>query len=140
MTVKTRQIGPCFAAEVEGIDMRKPLTAEEVAAVHAGMDEFAVLVFHDQHIDDEQQLAFSRSLGQLEKTVGASLRAPEDYRLPTTFAGCSPSATGSGIPTARSRSCPRSTRCCTPAASRPGAATRSSPTCARPTTPSTTRQ
>jgi alpha-ketoglutarate-dependent 2,4-dichlorophenoxyacetate dioxygenase len=48
-----------------------------------------VLVFHDQHIDDEQQLAFSRSLGQLEKTVGASLRAPEDYRLPTTFADVS---------------------------------------------------
>ena len=89
MSVKMRQVGPCFAAEVEGIDMRKPLSAGEVAAIHAGMDEYAVLVFHDQHIDDEQQLAFSRSLGQLEKTVGASLRAPEDYRLPTTFADVS---------------------------------------------------
>ena len=64
MTVKTRQIGPCLAAEVEGIDMRKPLSPEDVAAIHAGMDEYAVLVFHDQDIDDEQQLAFSRSLGQ----------------------------------------------------------------------------
>ena len=89
MAVKMRQVGPCFAAEVEGIDMRKPLSAEEVAKIHAGMDQYAVLVFHDQHIDDEQQLAFSRSLGQLEKTVGASLRAPEDYRLPTTFADVS---------------------------------------------------
>src|SRR6266849_6495607 len=89
MTVKTRQIGPCFAAEVEGIDMRKPLSPDEVAAIHAGMDEYAVLVFHDQHIDDEQQLAFTRSLGEIEHAIGTSLRAPEDYRLPTSFADVS---------------------------------------------------
>jgi alpha-ketoglutarate-dependent 2,4-dichlorophenoxyacetate dioxygenase len=89
MTVKMRQIGPCFAAEVEGIDMRKPLSPDEVTAVHDGMNEYAVLVFHDQYIDDEQQLAFSRSLGELEHSVGASLRAPEEYRLPTTFADVS---------------------------------------------------
>jgi len=89
MPVITRQIGPCFAAEVEGIDMTKPLSPDEVAAVHAGMNEHAVLVFHDQHIDDDQQLAFSRSLGELEQAIGTSLRAPEEYRLPTTFADVS---------------------------------------------------
>ena len=87
--MKTRQIGPCFAAEVDDIDLCKPLTPDEVAAVHAGMDEFAVLVFHDQPLDDEQQLAFSRSLGELEHAIGTSLRAPDEYRLPTTFADVS---------------------------------------------------
>jgi alpha-ketoglutarate-dependent 2,4-dichlorophenoxyacetate dioxygenase len=53
------------------------------------MNEHAVLVFHDQPIDDEQQLAFSRSLGELERAVGTSLRAPDEYRLPTTFADVS---------------------------------------------------
>ncbi len=85
----TRQIGPCFAAEVEGIDMTRPLTPEEVAAIHAGMDRYAVLVFHDQPIDDEQQLAFTRSLGAIEHSVGTSLREPGQYRLPTTFADVS---------------------------------------------------
>jgi alpha-ketoglutarate-dependent 2,4-dichlorophenoxyacetate dioxygenase len=89
MPVAIRQIGPCFAGEVEGIDMRRPLTPEEVAAVHAGMDTHAVLVFHDQHIDDEQQLAFTRSLGEIEHAIGTSLRAPDEYRLPTTFADVS---------------------------------------------------
>src|SRR5207247_10310513 len=70
-------------------DMTRPLTPDEVAAVHAGMDQYAVLVFHDQPINDEQQLAFSRSLGELEHSVGASLRAPDEYRLPTTFADVS---------------------------------------------------
>jgi alpha-ketoglutarate-dependent 2,4-dichlorophenoxyacetate dioxygenase len=89
MSVHLKQIGPCFAGEVTGIDMTKALTADEVAAVHAGMDKYAVLVFHDQCIDDEQQLAFTRSLGEIEHSIGASLRAPEEYRLPTTFADVS---------------------------------------------------
>ena len=89
MPVIIRQIGPCFAAEVEGLDLTRPLSPEEVAAVHAGMTEHAVLVFHDQKLDDEQQLAFSQSLGELEQAVGTSLRAPEEYRLPTTFADVS---------------------------------------------------
>jgi alpha-ketoglutarate-dependent 2,4-dichlorophenoxyacetate dioxygenase len=84
-----RRIGPCFAAEVEGLDLTRPLSPAEVGAIHAGMNEHAVLVFHDQPIDDEQQLAFSRSLGELERAVGTSLRAPDEYRLPTTFADVS---------------------------------------------------
>ncbi len=69
--------------------MTKPLSPDDVAAIHAGMDMDAVLVFHDQRIDGEQQLAFSRSLGELEHAIGTSLRAPEEYRLPTTFADVS---------------------------------------------------
>ena len=89
MPFSASQIGPCFTAEVEGLDLTKPLSPEDVAAIHAGMDEYAVLVFHDQWLDDEQQLAFSQSLGPLEHAIGTSLRAPDEYRLPTTFADVS---------------------------------------------------
>ena len=90
MPVTIRQVGPCFAGEVAGIDMGKPLTPDEVAAIHAGMDRYAVLVFRDQqHIDDAQQLAFTKSLGEIEHAIGTSLRAAADYRLPTTFADVS---------------------------------------------------
>jgi alpha-ketoglutarate-dependent 2,4-dichlorophenoxyacetate dioxygenase len=89
MSLVTRQIGPCFAAEVEGVDPTRPLSADQVAAIHAAMDTHAVLVFHDQKLDDAQQLAFTRSLGEVEHAIGTSLRAPEEYRLPTTFADVS---------------------------------------------------
>jgi alpha-ketoglutarate-dependent 2,4-dichlorophenoxyacetate dioxygenase len=89
MAAKFRQVGPCFAAEVEGLDLTKPLSPEEVAAVHAGMDEYAVLVFHDQPLTDDQQLAFTVSLGSIERAIGTSLRAPDEYRLPNTFADVS---------------------------------------------------
>src|SRR5262245_45859348 len=89
MPFTARQVGPCFAAEVYGLDLTQPLSPENVAAIHAGMDRYAVLVFHSQSLDDEQQLAFTRSLGEIEHAIGTSLRAPDEYRLPTTFADVS---------------------------------------------------
>jgi alpha-ketoglutarate-dependent 2,4-dichlorophenoxyacetate dioxygenase len=89
MPTKMRQVRPCFAAEVEGIDIAKPLAPADVAAIHAGMDKYAVLVFRNQPMNDEQQLAFTRSLGNIEKAIGTGLRAPHEYRLPTTFADVS---------------------------------------------------
>ena len=89
MSITMRQVGPCFAAEVAGVDLSLPLSPGQVEAIHAGMDQYAVLVFHDQHISDEQQLAFTRSLGDIEHAIGTSLRAPDEYRLPTTFADVS---------------------------------------------------
>ena len=69
-----------FAGEVSGIDLTRRLSDEEVAAIHAGMDRFGVLVFHDQKLDDESQLAFSRQLGPLETATG-DIAAPEDRRI-----------------------------------------------------------
>ena len=89
MPVAIRQVGPCLAGEVAGIDLRRPLTADQATAIHGGMDRYAVLVFHDQMIDDEQQLAFTQSLGDIEHAIGTSLRAPDEYRLPTSFADVS---------------------------------------------------
>ncbi len=61
---------PDFAGEVSDIDLTRPLTAAEVAAVAAGMDRFAVLVFRDQRLTDEQQIAFSANFGPLEQATG----------------------------------------------------------------------
>jgi alpha-ketoglutarate-dependent 2,4-dichlorophenoxyacetate dioxygenase len=89
MPVAIRQIGPCFAGEVEGADLTRPLNPAEVQAIHDGMTRFGVLVFHDQPLDDAQQIAFTQSLGELEHAIGTSLRAPDEYRLPTSFADVS---------------------------------------------------
>lgn len=89
MSIKIRQVGPCFAGEVQDFDMAKPLSEEDAAAIHAGMDEYAVLTFRDQNVTDEQQLAFTLGLGPIEPPSKASLRADDDYRLPNTFADVS---------------------------------------------------
>ncbi len=71
---------PTFIGEVSGIDLTRSLTEEEVSAIHAGMDRFGVLVFHDQHFEDEQQIAFSRQLGMLEEATG-DIMSEKDRRL-----------------------------------------------------------
>src|SRR5690242_6440030 len=72
---------PFFAGVVTGCDISRAITPADVEAIHAGMDRFGVLVFHDQRIDDEQQLAFSRSLGPLEQATGDIVTAPAERRL-----------------------------------------------------------
>jgi alpha-ketoglutarate-dependent 2,4-dichlorophenoxyacetate dioxygenase len=89
MSFTIRQVGPCFAGEVDSIDLTKPLSAGVIDAIHAGMDRYAVLIFHGQDFSDEQQLAFTQSLGSIELAIGTSLRRPEEYRLPPTFADVS---------------------------------------------------
>jgi alpha-ketoglutarate-dependent 2,4-dichlorophenoxyacetate dioxygenase len=81
MRVAIRQIYPVFVGEVSGVDLRERLTPEEAAAIEAGMDRYAVLVFHDQQITDEQQLAFSRNFGEIERAVGGHIMKDNERRL-----------------------------------------------------------
>jgi alpha-ketoglutarate-dependent 2,4-dichlorophenoxyacetate dioxygenase len=81
MSLSIRQIHPVFVGEVSGVDITRPLSPEEVAAVEAGMDRYAVLVFHDQKLTDDKQMAFSRSFGALEDARGGNITRPEDKRL-----------------------------------------------------------
>jgi alpha-ketoglutarate-dependent taurine dioxygenase len=73
MSIVIRQINPVFVGEVAGIDISRPLTPAEVAEVEAGMNRYAVLVFHDQKVTDEQQIAFSRNFGALEGARGGNI-------------------------------------------------------------------
>src|ERR1051325_7981521 len=79
--ITIRQIHPVFVGEVSGVDLTKPLSADEVKAIDDGMSEYAVLVFHDQRFTDEQQLAFTQQLGPLEVSKGGNITKPEERRL-----------------------------------------------------------
>ena len=81
MTVTIRQLHPHFFGEVSGVDLRKPLTPQEARDIEAGMDKYAVLLFRDQDITDEQQLAFALNFGEREKARGGTVTKKEDYRL-----------------------------------------------------------
>ncbi len=55
-----------LGAEILGIDLGTPLNAEDFARVHQAHLDHGVLVFRDQHITPEQQIAFSRRFGELQ--------------------------------------------------------------------------
>jgi alpha-ketoglutarate-dependent 2,4-dichlorophenoxyacetate dioxygenase len=81
MSISIRRIGPGFAAEMSGVDLRRGLTPAEVRTIEAAIDAHAVLVFPGQDITDEQQIAFSLSLGALEDTAGGNVTKPSERRL-----------------------------------------------------------
>jgi alpha-ketoglutarate-dependent 2,4-dichlorophenoxyacetate dioxygenase len=89
MPISIRQVGPCFAGEVEGIDLRQPLSPEDAQAIHDGMDKYAVLAFRGAPLSQEEHMAFTLSLGEIEHSIGTSLRAADEIRLPPTFADVS---------------------------------------------------
>ncbi|MEM8975554.1 MAG: TauD/TfdA family dioxygenase [Pseudomonadota bacterium] len=81
MSLTIKQVHPVFVGEVTGVDLTTPLSAEIASKIEAGMDEHAVLVFHDQPITDEQQQAFSQNFGELENAKGGNVTKPQDRRL-----------------------------------------------------------
>jgi alpha-ketoglutarate-dependent 2,4-dichlorophenoxyacetate dioxygenase len=81
MAVSIGQLHPVFVGEVSGVDLRRKLTHDEVAALEAGMDRYAVLVFQGQDITDEQQIAFSRNFGEIENSYGGNVTRPGQKRL-----------------------------------------------------------
>ena len=83
MPAAIRQIHPLIAGEVSGIDITKPISREDVAAIEAGMDRYAVLVFRDQAVTDEQQMAFTLNFGAIENARGGNITKPADLRLAT---------------------------------------------------------
>ena len=81
MAIAIRQLHKHFVGEVSGLDLRKPLTRDEAIEVEAGMDKYAVLVFHGQDITDEQQMAFALNFGERENPRGGNVTKKEDLRL-----------------------------------------------------------
>ncbi len=71
MPLSVRQIHPVFVGEVSGVDLTKPLSKDDVAILQRAIDQYAVLVFHDQQITDAQQQAFTLNFGALENARGA---------------------------------------------------------------------
>ena len=68
MTIETRPLHPLFGVEVLNADVRK-LDDAAFAEVARAFDDHSVLLFRDQSVTDEEQVAFSRRFGPLETTI-----------------------------------------------------------------------
>jgi alpha-ketoglutarate-dependent 2,4-dichlorophenoxyacetate dioxygenase len=69
MALVVEKLHPLFVAEVSGVDLTRPVGAAAVKALREAFDEHSILVFRDQDITDEQQVAFSEHFGPLERML-----------------------------------------------------------------------
>ena len=79
MDAEIRQLHPLFVGEVSGMDLSQPVDAATVRAIWEAIDRYAVLVFHDQQLSDEQLRDFAGKFGQLE--IGRSAAEGGKRRL-----------------------------------------------------------
>jgi taurine dioxygenase len=63
--IEIRPVTRTIGAEVGGLDLQEPLRDEDVAVLRGALLDHLVLFFRDQHIDDEQQLAFALRFGPM---------------------------------------------------------------------------
>ena len=55
-----------FGAEIVGLDLSRPINDQDFARIHRTHLDHHVVVFRDQRITPEQQIAFSRRFGVLQ--------------------------------------------------------------------------
>ena len=72
--IKFKPLHPHFAAEASGVELSKVTDAAVLGEIRAGIDQYAVLVFRNQPLSSEEQLAFSQALdGQLHSRTSVSV-------------------------------------------------------------------
>jgi taurine dioxygenase len=72
LAVKVKPLSPALGAEISGVDLKRQLSAAEVAAIKDAWNTHLVLVFRDQDITQDEQLRFAGYFGEL----GSRRKAP----------------------------------------------------------------
>ena len=76
MEFTVRKLTPNVGAEISGLDLRRALDPGTMAEVRRVWLDNVVVVFPEQEIDDDQQIAFSRQVGELELINMSALQLP----------------------------------------------------------------
>ena len=66
MSLTVKPILPRFGAEVSGVDITRPLSAQARAAIIETQNIYGVTVWRNTGLDDETHIAFSRIFGHVE--------------------------------------------------------------------------
>lgn len=81
MSITVKQLHPLFVGEVSGVDLAQPLSAADHDAIAAAIDSYAVVVFHDQRLTDDQQIDFARHFGPIHSSAQKARHRGIKHRL-----------------------------------------------------------
>ena len=88
-----------LGAQVLGLDLTAPLDEDAISRLRTALNKFHLLVFRDQALSGEQQVAFSSRFGELE---GHVVRRHDGSRTPTLHVVSNLDANGQPTATPRS--------------------------------------
>ncbi len=81
MSLSIETLNPNIGARLRGIDLTQPIDRGLVTEITSAIDEYGILVFPDQYINDEQQRAFTLNFGPLEDASGGHIAKSDENRL-----------------------------------------------------------
>jgi taurine dioxygenase len=64
-TIEVDKYTPIIGAEISGADLATPLSNRQMDEIHRALVENSVIFFRDQHLTQEQHLAFGHNFGEL---------------------------------------------------------------------------
>ena len=84
MSITVVPVTENIAAEIGDVDLSRKLDPADVCAIKQAFAKYAVLIFPDQQLSQDQHLDFARYLGPLETTIAlyrkdAMLRVPKEF-------------------------------------------------------------
>ena len=88
MAIIVCPVTPGFVAEIGDVDLSVTLEPADLLAVKEAFTTYAVLIFPDQHLSQDQHLDFARNFGPLETTI-ALFRKDAKLRVRKEFADVS---------------------------------------------------
>jgi alpha-ketoglutarate-dependent 2,4-dichlorophenoxyacetate dioxygenase len=88
MAITICPVTPSFAAEIGDVDLSAPVGASDLQEIKDAFAKYAVLIFPDQHLSQDQHLDFARYFGPLETTI-ALYRKDTKLRVRKEFADVS---------------------------------------------------
>ena len=88
MAINVSPVTLHFAAEIGDVDLSRSLEPTDLIAIKAAFTTYAVLVFPDQHLSQDQHLDFAKMFGPLETTI-ALYRKDAKLRVRKEFADVS---------------------------------------------------
>ena len=71
---------PHFVGMASGIDLKKPLDEQTINAIDDGMNQYAVLVFRNQSLSQDEQIDFSVQFGPLDSGLRKATGAPTRFK------------------------------------------------------------
>jgi alpha-ketoglutarate-dependent 2,4-dichlorophenoxyacetate dioxygenase len=81
MSITVTPVTPDFVAEISGLDLARPLQPADRDAIEAAINKYAVVVFHDQRLSDDQQITFARHLGPIHSSAQRARHTSIKHRL-----------------------------------------------------------
>jgi alpha-ketoglutarate-dependent 2,4-dichlorophenoxyacetate dioxygenase len=88
MAITIYPVTPDFAAEIGDVDLSRVIEPSDVDAITDAFAKYAVLIFPDQHLSQDQHLDFAKHFGPLETTI-ALYRKDQPLRVRKEFADVS---------------------------------------------------